>query len=140
MSAPFKEISQAARTGNNQRVLAYNSWILPRVTEYQDYYAGEGLKEYSGLNEGIFPSGNYEGLMAHSCFPLEQRWGHIDWNTTIAKPKLSADELATKIQHAQKNRYPISINLEMYEDGSVSPESIKLLKEVRTIIRKPISK
>lgn len=135
LSAPFKEISQAARSGNRERIIAYNSWILPRLTEYQDYFAGEGLKQFEGLKEGIFQEGLQKGLMAHTCFPLEKRWGHIDWNTTIASPKYTLEQLTERIKHAQKNRYPLSINLEMYEDGTVSPESIELLEKVQGVIR-----
>ncbi|MDO6801406.1 hypothetical protein Q4595_02985 [Wenyingzhuangia sp. 1_MG-2023] len=36
----------------------------------------------------------------------------------------------------QQNKYPLSINLEMYEDGSVSLESFELLKKLKTIIHK----
>ncbi|MCK0133356.1 alpha-L-fucosidase [Arenibacter sp. S6351L] len=134
-TANFKEIGKAAKTNNEQRIISYNSWILPMVTEYQDYYAGEGLKQFTGLKDGVFPEGNYKGLQAHTCFTLEKRWGHIDKNTTIASPKHTLDDLIGRIEHAQKNRYPLSINLEMYEDGSVSPESRALLQEVRKGIR-----
>lgn len=135
LSASFKEMSQAARSGNDQRIIAYNSWILPRSTEFQDYYAGEGLKQFDDLDDGVFANGNYKGLMAHTCFPLEKRWGHIDWNSVIASPKYTLEQLTERIKHAQENRYPISINLEMYENGSVSPESIELLEKVRGVIR-----
>ncbi|MDB4584732.1 alpha-L-fucosidase, partial [Draconibacterium sp.] len=135
LSANFKDITQAARTGNAKRIIAYNSWILPRSTEYQDYYAGEGYQQFTDLDEGVFPCGKYKGLMAHTCFPLEKRWGHIDWNTTIASPKYSIEQLIEWVQYAQQNSYPLSINLEMYEDGSASAESLELLKKVRMKIR-----
>ena len=134
-TAKFRELSKAAKTNNEHRIITYNSWILPRVTEYQDYYAGEGLKQFTGLENGVFPEGNFKGLQAHSCFTLEKRWGHIDKNATIASPKHSLEDLLDRIKHAQKNRYPLSINLEMYEDGSVSPESRELLRKVRKGIR-----
>lgn len=135
LSAPFKKISQAARSGNEQRILAYNSWIMPIETEFQDFYAGEGHRQFNNLEDGVFPNGKYKGLIAHTCFPLEKRWGHIDWNIAISSPKYSLDQLTERIHHAQKNRYPLSINLEMYEDGSVSPESLELLKAIRKEIR-----
>lgn len=135
LSAKFEDITRAARTGNPKRIIAYNSWILPRSTEFQDFYAGEGLKQFNDLDDGVFTSGKHKGLMAHSCFPLEQRWGHIDWNTTIASPKYTPEQLTERIKHAKKNRYPLSINLEMYEDGSVSPESVELLENIRMKIR-----
>ncbi|SHJ03582.1 alpha-L-fucosidase [Pseudozobellia thermophila] len=135
LSASFKKMGEAARTGNARRILTYNSWILPRVTEFQDYYAGEGLQQFTNLDGGRFVEGKHKGLMAHTCFPLEERWGHIDFNRPIKKPKYSIDELVGYVKHAQENRYPLSINLEMYEDGSVSSESLKLLKELRQRIR-----
>ncbi|WP_170126353.1 alpha-L-fucosidase [Arenibacter echinorum] len=131
LSAPFKKISQAAKSGNSERIIAYNSWILPRLTEYQDYFAGEGLAQFEELKEGVFQEGLQKGLMAHTCFPLEKRWGHIDKNSKIVSPNYSAEILISQIKYAQEHRYPLSINLEMYEDGSVSPESLELLKTIQ---------
>lgn len=135
LSAPFERITNAARTGNPERIVSYNSWIKPRVTEFQDYYGGEGAKSFSNVIDGVITSGRQLGLQAHGCFPLEKRWGHIDLNTPISKPKYSFEQLAEFISKAKKGRYPLSINLEMYEDGSVSPESLKLLKEIKSVIR-----
>ena len=130
-SAPFKEIGMAARTGNQERILCYNPWKLPRLTEYQDYFAGEAQINHENLKDGVFVDGGQKGLMGFGCFVLEDRWGHIQKNKTIAAPRFSTDVLAKKIEHAKRNRYPIAINLEMYEDGSVSPKSVELLKAVR---------
>jgi alpha-L-fucosidase-like protein len=130
-SAPFKRIGQAARNGNCERVLCYNPWILPQLTQYQDYFAGEGSTGATGLKDGVFTHGGQKGLMAFGCFPLERRWGHIDKNTPIQAPRVDAVTLARRITRAEKNRHPLAINLEMYEDGSVSPVSAALLKEVR---------
>ncbi len=135
LSAPFKAIGRAARKGNAERILCYNPWILPRLTEYQDYYAGEGKAAASGLDDGVFTQGAQKGLMAFGCFVLEKRWGHIDENKPIAEPRYSATQLVNRIDNAKKNRYPIAINLEMYEDGSVSPASAQLLKEVRKTLQ-----
>lgn len=137
MSAPFRELTAAARTGNPERLVAYNSWVKPRVTEYQDYYGGEGKKSFrpAELENGVFKSGRQQGLQAHGCFILERRWGHIEENTPIPKPKYSVEKLAGYVKQARQNRYPISINLEMYEDGSVSPASLALLKELKAAVR-----
>jgi hypothetical protein len=66
---------------------------------------------------------------------LEKRWGHIDLNKKNTSPKLNVEQLAELMKKAQQNKYPLSINLEMYEDGTVSPESIELMKKLKTIIR-----
>jgi len=137
LSAPFKAFSQAARSGNDERIIAYNSWIKPRVTEYQDYYGGEGRTTFNPaeLEEGVIKIGRQQGLQAHGCFTLEKRWGHIDLDTPIPKPKYDLEKLSGFIDQAKDNRYPLSINLEMYEDGTVSPESLSLLKDLRVNIR-----
>lgn len=135
LSAPFKELTEAAKRGNPARLVAYNSWVKPRLTEYQDYYAGEGAHVPPGLEQGVFPAGPQEGLMGHGCFIFEKEWGHIKENTLIPKPKLTLEKLTAVVRTAQKERYPVSINLEMYEDGSVSPESVALLKQLKKTIR-----
>lgn len=135
LSAPFKDLTLAAKSGNPERVVAYNSWIKPRLTEYQDYYGGEGAHVSGGLKNGMFPSGPQEGLLGHGCFIFESKWGHIEKNSTIAKPRYDLKKLTAMIQKAQKEKFPLSINLEMYEDGSVSPDSVALLKQLRKEIR-----
>lgn len=134
LTAPFKAFTAAARSGNPERLVAYNSWIKPRITDYQDYYGGEGKTRFSAaeLTDGIFNSGRQQGLQAHGCFTFEKRWGHIDLDTPIAKPKCSIQQLTQFVTKAKQNRYPLSINLEMYEDGSVSPESYARLKELKS--------
>ena len=136
LTAPFKALTQAARAGNPQRLVAYNSWIKPRVTEYQDYYGGEGKKSFKPeeLENGVFKSGRQRGLQAHGCFPLERRWGHIDLDSPIAPPKYNLKQLTGFVKQARKNRYPLSINLEMYEDGSVSPASQSLLTQLKASV------
>ena len=135
LSAPFKKLTLAARNGNPERVVAYNSWIKPRLTEYQDYYGGEGAHASSGLDQGTFPSGPQQGLLAHGCFIFESKWGHIQPNTVIPKPKYSLKKLTSLVRKAQEEQSPLSINLEMYEDGSVSPDSVALLKQLKVAIR-----
>lgn len=136
LSAPFKAFTTAARTGNPERLVAYNSWIKPRITEYQDYYGGEGKTGFAPaeLTNGVFNRGRQQGLQAHGCFPLERRWGHIDLDTPITKPKYSLEQLSGFVARAQQNHYPLSINLEMYEDGSVSPQSYALLKALKAAV------
>ena len=138
LTAPFKEITAAARVGNPQRMVAYNSWVKPLITDYQDYYGGEGKKTFkpTDLKEGVFTAGLQQGLQAHGCFALEKRWGHIDLDTPIGKPKFNALQLAAFVKRAKQGRYPISINLEMYEDGSVSPASYSLLEELKQLMEK----
>lgn len=70
--ASFERITKAAKSGNKDNVICYNPWILPKLTEFQDYYAGElGLSLRSaGVDNpylpvggtGMFQGGMQEGL------------------------------------------------------------------------------
>lgn len=132
---PFEQLTKVAREGNPQRIIAYNSWILPPLTEFQDFYAGEGYHALNVDNNGIIQDGIYRGLAGHSCFPLEKGWGRYGTDKPIQSPMISTQELIKRIQMAKQKGYPLSINLLMYEDGSVSPESLAQMEEVRKIIR-----
>lgn len=134
-TAPFYDLTRTAKLGNPQRIVSYNPWILPSLTPFEDYLAGEGFRTFEGLNDGQFPNGPYAGLQAHSAFPLEKRWGHIDPDTRIEPPQYTADQLIQAIQTGRERRHPYSINLEMYEDGTVSPQSRRLLSSVRATLR-----
>ena len=48
---------------------------------------------------------------------------------------MKLEKLVELIEKAQAGKYPLSINLEMFEDGSVSPDSIALLKQLKASVR-----
>jgi hypothetical protein len=66
---------------------------------------------------------------------MEKRWGHIDPDTPIEPPRYTPEQLIAMTRHAKANRYAPSINLEIYEDGSVSSESLAVMAELRVAIR-----
>jgi len=136
--APWKKMTLAAKAGYPQRIITYNSWIKPRLTDFQDFYSGEGYRPNHSVpvgGNGIFSSGPYEGLQAHTCFTMEKTWGHLAANTDITPPKYTAEQLSDMIKDGMSRRNALSINLEMYEDGSVSPASLDVMQQVRAIIR-----
>jgi len=132
LTAPFEQLTKAAKTANPNRLVAYNSWIKPRITEFQDYYGGEGKSSFnaSTLENGLFSSGKQEGLQAHGCFTFEKGWGRLKHDEPIPETKRTVEWLEDMVTKARANKTPISINLLMYEDGTVSPYSLKLLKEL----------
>src|ERR1039458_3518596 len=69
----WQQMTAAARTGNPQRVIAYNSWILPKLNEFYDVFAGENSSwepQYEGLDylpiggTGKYTGGPQQGLQA----------------------------------------------------------------------------
>lgn len=140
--APFDKITYAAKRGNKNLVICYNPWIFPQFTEFQDYYAGEvGLSVESSGREnpylpvggnGIFTDGPQKGLQATYTGVLEPgEWTHIYKDTDIPAPLFGAEELTRIIRESNGRKNLPMMNIRVYQDGSISPLTYKLLKDVK---------
>ena len=137
--APWRRMTVAAKAGYPGRIICYNPWIYAKFTDFQDYFCGEGYRQNHGVpvgGSGIFPEGHpHAGLQAHTNFPLEARWGHIDPNTPIAPPRYGEEQLVDIIRDGIARKSVLSVNMEAYEDGTVSPASLALMRAVRKAVR-----
>ncbi|MFE2873847.1 alpha-L-fucosidase [Embleya sp. NPDC059259] len=139
--APFEELEKIARTGNPRRMVSWNSWILPRYTDFQDTYFAEevhgeavdGSAPVGG--NGIFRSGPQKGLLQHAMFRMEDDWGIHLRGQKIGGPNFSAKQAVDWALDAASRKVPLSFNLMMYEDGKVSEQSLSILNEVRQALR-----
>jgi hypothetical protein len=135
----FKDLQTAARTGNPQRLVSWNSWISAAYTQYQDYQPGENCDgspragSPTGPN-GVYLSGPFQGIRAHCLRPLNQDWGVHSPDTTI---RLTTDIFRTmkSLDAAFANHTPLSLNLMMYENGDVDPATLQLLQQIKSIYR-----
>lgn len=139
--ASFERIAKAAKSGNKEMAICFNSWILPKLTYFQDYYAGElGLSlESAGVDnislpvggDGLFQGGPQDGLQATFSGTLEPGdWTHIYKDSIIGNPVLSIDELAEVVKESNNRKNLPMINVRIYQDGTISPQSYALLKEL----------
>jgi hypothetical protein len=140
--APFEQMGIALKAGNSDRLISYNPWVMPRFTEFQDFFFGEG-NERSNYGkgpkggDGIIVSGPQKGLQGFACFVLDgPDWGIRKPETKINPPQFTRDQITTLVNNALERKLALSFNLLMYEDGSVSPESLDMMKYVRTIVRR----
>lgn len=138
---PFERMGKALKAGNPNRLIAYNSWILPRFTEFQDFFFGEGNeKGIDGAGpiggNGIVAQGPQKGLQGFANFILDgPDWGIYKPETVITPPVYTKDEIETLVRNAMSRKFAMSFNLLMYEDGSVSPASLEMMKYVKSIVR-----
>ena len=130
---------------DKQLVVGYNSWIYPRFTDFQDFYGGEqGITlEAAGINNkhlpvggsGYFVSGPQQGLKATFCGLLEPGdWTHTELNEAIPPPLLKPDALTSIIQEAMRRKNTAIMNVQVYQDGSISPETFALLKQLNKAV------
>jgi hypothetical protein len=109
------------------------------LTEFQEVFMGEGFTGSAATpvgGDGIFPTGPQKGLFAHGMFILDgPDWGINHPDTKIDPPTFSAEEATEMVRAAAERGQTLSFNLLMYEDGSVSPASLEVLRALRKAIR-----
>jgi hypothetical protein len=144
-NAPFEAITRAAKKGNKDLVISYNCWIFPALTPFQDYYTGErGItpeaakaRDWDIDNAGYFTSEPQKGLRATFCGLLEPGdWTHLPKDTDIPSPHLSAEKLIDIVQTAIERKNIPVMNVSVYQDGSISPKTFQLLKELNHAVHK----
>lgn len=135
-SAPWEQLATAAKSGHAQRLIAFNPWELPSPTEFQDYFCGEGNTDpgMGGLvavgGDGRISDGPHQGLQACATLITEQDWVHTRKNTDIGPPKWSAPQLAALLNEFIARRNVPIFNLEIYQEGALSPNSVELFRQV----------
>ena len=129
-SPDWRALSSAARAGNPQRVVAFNSWEYPSPTAFQDYYCGEGNTQPASDGtlkpdrQGILGPGRYEGLQACATLVTEGDWGHFKAGRDTAPPRWTPAQLRGMLDaFARHGNVPI-FNLEIDQEGRVSPATI----------------
>ena len=142
LNPDFRRLTLAAKAGNPGRLVCYNPWVLPRSTDFQDYLCGEGydfLKLWDGLpanGTGIYTSGPYRGLQAHTNFILEQRsWVHSRLDTDIPAPQYIKEQFVQDMKAGIAHGIVPSVNLEIYQDVGVGEASLEYMRALRKEVK-----
>src|SRR5258706_2616507 len=130
----FRDFYKVCKAGNSNRIIAVNSWIYPNVTEWQDYLAGETESPVAPPVDGTNARGPGQGLRYQALLIMEPYW--VQQKVDMPKPQFDAQKLGDYISGCMKNGGAVTINLGIYQDGSVDPRAVDVLKEVRQRIRK----
>jgi hypothetical protein len=136
--APYERLGKAAKAGNKARIISYNPWIQARGTDFQDFQFGEGLTgdELPASARGIWPAGPMKGLHAHGNFQIDgPDWGINKPDTVITPPRLTPEKAVQIGLDAAERNIALSWNMLMYDDGSVSDASLKLLQQAGQAVR-----
>ena len=136
----WEQMSAAARAGNPDRVITYNSWILPKLNDFYDVFAGENASwepKYEDLaylpvgGTGRYTDGPQKDLQAEITVLINGDWGHFKMNEPIGPPRLSADELVSRLKDAISRKEVPLLDVEVYQDGTTSPETVQLFQTIR---------
>lgn len=139
-SAPWEELTRAAKAGNAQRLVGYNPWILPAPTEFQDYFCGEGFANPRGDDvhpigsDGRYTTGSHAGLQAAATLITEGDWGHFHPDREIGKPRWTAEQMAELLRRFSEHKNVPIFNVEIYQEGSISLGTVEMFKRARQLL------
>jgi hypothetical protein len=132
----FERFFEATKTGNPDRVIGLNFWIFPDATLWQEYWAGEADEELKPAKGRYIEYDAGRGLQRHALFMLEDIWVHRKPDSEMEKPVFSKQELISYIKQLTANEGVATINLGIYQDGTIGKKSLKVMKALRRAIRK----
>ena len=134
---PFEELYEATKVGNSDRIVAWNSWILPKTTEFQEYYGGEFGGAFVNPPASFFAEGGTaSGLQPHGMIFLDDPWQHGYPDTDIAAPLFDTQQLIDYMQTCIAQKLVITMNMGITQDGKVSPATLEQMRTLRRTIRR----
>ena len=134
---PFAELYEATKVGNPDRIVAWNSWILPKTTEFQEYYGGEFGGALVNPPASFFAEdGSASGLQPHGMIFLDDPWQHGYPDTDIAAPLFATQRLIDYVQTCIAQKLVITMNMGITQDGKVSPATLEQMRTLRRAIRR----
>jgi hypothetical protein len=143
-NAPWKQMTAAAKTGNARRVITFNSWILPKLDDFYEVFGGENDFSPVVINgdgylpvggTGKFTGGPQQELQGQITTIVNGDWGHFKIDAPIDPPHYSTDVMVEKIKDSMKRRNVPLLDVEVYQDGTISPETFQMFQAVRREIK-----
>jgi hypothetical protein len=132
----FEQLYTVCKKGNPNRLLTLNSWVYPINTTWQDYWSGEFYNIGNPATTRILENGPGKGMQAQSLIVMESDdWLHQPLDTKIKAPTLKTNELVNFI-NAQKGNGPVTVNIQIYQDGRISPEALQVMETVKQQVLK----
>jgi len=132
----FERFFEATKTGNPDRVIGLNFWIFPDATLWQEYWAGEADEELKPAKGRYIEYDAGRGLQRHALFMLEDIWVHRKPDSEMEKPVFGEQELISYVKQLTANEGVATVNLGIYQDGTIGKESRKVMQALRQAISK----
>jgi hypothetical protein len=127
---PWEKLTQASKQGYSDRLVTYNPGLNESFlfTEHQDYWAGE-MDSLKIVPQHRIHERN--GLPWHGWMCLDNKdWVHGKVNTKLAAPQFERQDVLRYLKNCSSHRAPVCFNLDIVQDGTVSPHSIKMLSGI----------
>ncbi|QGQ97757.1 hypothetical protein EHS13_24145 [Paenibacillus psychroresistens] len=117
-------LSKAAKSGNSDSIVAFNpGLVIVKATIADDYTAGE-----QAVME-LFPEDRWvDGIQWHCLTFLGDFWAYTN-------NKLPDEEVVQYVKNCTDKQGVVTLDVGVYRDGSISPEQMGFLKNLKEAIR-----
>ncbi|GHU66438.1 hypothetical protein FACS1894184_04410 [Clostridia bacterium] len=129
---PTERVYAATKVGNPNRCTSFAFGVrCPTFTPWQDYACGETRVIGALPVDGKYARGQNKGYLYHSIIVLDDDWWHDYYDSPIAPPQYTADQLAPYLRGCMDNGGLVSINTAVYQDGSVGMETLRVMEQTK---------
>ena len=123
------------RAGNPARLVAFNSWVYPVETPWQDYWAGEVGDVVRPATSRYMTSGTAIGLQSHFLLFADAPWVHSLPDAEMEPLRFSDQSLIDFVRKNAEKEAAVTINLGIYQDGSIGEAARRQMTTLRQAIR-----
>ena len=74
------------------------------------------------------------GVQVYLALQFDANWPHITEDEPMPPPRFTATELAGFVQAYQADKVPVTLGLGIIPVGTIGPQSLSVLKEVRRLV------
>lgn len=123
---PWERLTAAAKTGFPGRLVTYNAGVDETYlyTPRQDYWAGE-MNDLKHPAQSRYQSNGLQWF-GWTCLD-DKSWVHGRRGTAIIQPLYGDAEVTAYVRTCNAHQAPMTFNLGIYQDGTMSPASLDLL-------------
>jgi alpha-L-fucosidase len=131
---PIEAIYRYCKIGNPGRIAAFNFWIFPVLTPWQDYWAGELNSLQNPFDSRYIQKGAGTGFQSHALVSMLQAWVHSDTGP-IPPPQFITEDLIAHVKANMAHQAVTTINIGIYQDGAIEESSLNMMRQLRQAIR-----
>jgi len=129
-----RELWSAVKAGNPDRVVAYNSWIYPGETDWQEYWAGEVGGLVRPTSSRFSEQGPAIGLQQHALWFLDAPWLHQKLDSEMEPLRFKNEELIRYVEESMRHQGVVTLNVGIFQDGEIGTAAFEQLQALHAAV------
>src|ERR1700719_4084102 len=131
---PIDAVYRYCKVANPCRITAFNFWIFPVLTPWQDYWAGELYALQNPFESRYIQRGPGVGFQAHGMVSMLPSWVPCEAGP-IPPPQFSTEDLIAHVKANMEHQAVTTINIGIYQDGTIERSSLDMMRQLRSAVR-----